>query len=52
MRFFLAHGALGIWDEAIFIGIAVIFTAFLVMSWFRSRGFEPELEDEPVEPTD
>lgn len=51
MTIFLAHGALGLWDEGIFIGIALIFTLFLVMSFLRSRGFEPELEEEPSDET-
>ncbi|HEX2622522.1 MAG TPA: hypothetical protein VHL11_20320 [Phototrophicaceae bacterium] len=42
---FLAHGALGGLDEAIFIGIALIFFGMMGFSWWRSRGFEPE-EDE------
>lgn len=47
MGIWLAHGAFGIWDEVLFIGIAVVFTVFLGISWLQSRGFEPELEDDP-----
>jgi hypothetical protein len=33
----LAHGALGNWDELIFIGVAAVFLVFMVISWIRSR---------------
>jgi len=46
MVFILAHGGLGSWDEFFFLGIAVVFTAFMGLSWWRSRDFEAELEDE------
>lgn len=42
----LAHGALGYWDEGLFVGIAVIFTAFLIYSFRTSSNFDPELDDE------
>lgn len=38
MMVILAHGALGWYDELIFLGIIVIFTGFMFVSWFRSRG--------------
>lgn len=43
----LAHGALGIWDEVIFISIAVIFLVVMVAAWLKSRALPPEL-DEPT----
>jgi hypothetical protein len=49
MRFILAHGALGIWDEAIFISIASIFLVMMAISWVRSRVAEPD-ELESVDP--
>ena len=42
----LAHGALGPWDELIFIGVVVVFIGMMGLSWFRSRMNEPEFEDE------
>jgi len=33
----LAHGALGIWDEVVFILIGLIFLGMMLISWFRSR---------------
>jgi hypothetical protein len=42
----LAHTALGPYDEVLFIGVALIFTIFMGISWWRSRNFEPYLEDE------
>ena len=34
----LAHGALGWYDELVFLGIIVIFAGLMFISWFRSRG--------------
>jgi hypothetical protein len=48
LPFVLAHGALGNWDEIIFLGIAVIFLAMMGISWLRSR-FQT-LEDPPATP--
>lgn len=42
----LAHGALGAFDELIFLAVAVVFLGMMGVSWFRSRDFEPELESE------
>jgi hypothetical protein len=41
----LAHGAAGIWDEALPIGLAIIFTAILIWVWRKGRGFEPEMDE-------
>ena len=47
MPVILAHGALGPFDEIIFIGIAVIFVAMMALSWFRSQALtEEEYVDE------
>ena len=50
----LAHGALGPYDEIIFIGIAVIFLGMMGLSWLRSQALEDdELEDgEPAAAAD
>lgn len=32
-----AHGALGYWDEVIFVGVAVVFLLMMVASWLKSR---------------
>ncbi|MEL6408617.1 MAG: hypothetical protein AAFR81_29890 [Chloroflexota bacterium] len=48
----LAHGALGVWDEVLFIGVAVVFTVFMFVSYLTSRNFEPELEDDVANETD
>ncbi|MCU0480539.1 MAG: hypothetical protein MUE54_04925 [Anaerolineae bacterium] len=48
MQFFvLAHGALGIWDEVIFIGVGVLFLIFMVISWVRSRALPPDIPNTP-----
>lgn len=44
MPVILAHGALGPFDEIIFIGIAVIFLGMMGLSWLRSQALE---DDEP-----
>ncbi len=47
MPVILAHGALGPFDEIIFIGIAVIFVMMMAVSWFRSQAMtEDDFEDE------
>ena len=51
MTVILAHGALGPFDEIIFVSIAVIFVVMMAISWVRSQGL-PELEDEETETAD
>lgn len=46
MLFVLAHGGVGNWDEFFFLGIAIVFTAFMGISWWRSRDFETEWDEE------
>ena len=41
----LAHGALGPFDEIIFLSIAVVFLAMMGISWVRSQ----QLPDEETE---
>ena len=41
----LAHGALGWWDEIIYVTIAIIFLVFMVISWLRSRN--TDIEEQP-----
>ena len=48
MPVILAHGALGAWDEVIYISIAAIFVGFMIISWFRSRNQVSDDEDEQV----
>lgn len=33
----LAHGALGPYDELLFLAVAVVFVALMVIAWIRSR---------------
>ncbi len=44
----LAHGALGAWDEIIFLGIALIFIGLMGLTWIRSQTIK--IEDEEEEP--
>lgn len=43
----LAHGALGSWDELIFLGVAAIFLTMMGISWVRSRTNNPTIDDQP-----
>ena len=45
MPVILAHGALGPFDEIIFLGIAVVFLGMMGMSWLRSQ----QLEDDEID---
>ena len=45
MPVILAHGALGPFDEIIFLSIAVVFLAMMGISWVRSQ----QLTDEEME---
>lgn len=38
----LAHGALGVFDEIIFLGVGVIFLVLMAVSWLRSRNQNDE----------
>lgn len=45
---YLAHGALGYWDEVIFAGVAVLFLVMMGISWMRSLNQKPDdLENPP-----
>jgi hypothetical protein len=35
--YYLAHGALGPYDELIFLGVASIFIVMMGISWFQTR---------------
>ena len=49
----LAHGALGNWDEIVFISIAAIFLLMMGISWVRSRASTPVAKTEtPVQPVE
>jgi hypothetical protein len=41
----LAHGALGPFDELIFLGVGVVFLVMMGISWLRSRNVKPEFDD-------
>ncbi|MCY4464975.1 MAG: hypothetical protein OXE46_05510 [Chloroflexi bacterium] len=45
----LAHGALGAYDEIIFLGIAVAFLGMMGVSWLRSQQIDDETEDDRLE---
>jgi hypothetical protein len=46
---FLAHAGLGPYDEILYLGVAIIFTAFMGVSWWKSRNFEAYIEEETDE---
>jgi hypothetical protein len=37
----LAHGALGPYDELIFLAVGIVFVAIMILSWLRSRSSAP-----------
>jgi len=43
----LAHGALGPWDELIFLSVSAIFLVMMAVSWLTSRNLDPE-DDNPT----
>ena len=53
--YFLAHGALGPYDELIYLGVASIFIVMMGISWFQTRMSEYDddqrRDDIPVETT-
>jgi hypothetical protein len=40
----LAHGALGAFDEILFLAVAVVFVGLMVVAWIRSRSSADEAE--------
>ncbi|MCA9888149.1 MAG: hypothetical protein KC546_07245 [Anaerolineae bacterium] len=53
-----AHGALGSFDEIIFVSVILLFLVLMVMSWVRSRNLPDEeettavIEDQQTAPMD
>ncbi len=45
MPIVLAHGALGAFDEIIFLSIALVFVVMMALSWLRSQQL-PDEDDE------
>jgi hypothetical protein len=41
----LAHGALGPFDEIIFLGVGVVFLVMMGISWLKSRNVPPEFDE-------
>lgn len=48
--YWLAHGALGYWDEAIFVAVVIAFLSFMALSWVNARNAEPTFDDENKDP--
>ena len=46
----LAHGALGAFDELIYVSIAVLFVVIMAISWLRSRSADVDEDDTPETP--
>jgi hypothetical protein len=36
----------GIWDTALLVLMSLVFTGTVIWLWWRSREFEPEIEDQ------
>ncbi|MAU13475.1 MAG: hypothetical protein CL607_26895 [Anaerolineaceae bacterium] len=45
-----AHGALGAFDEVVFVSVILIFLVLMVLSWVRSRNLPDD--DMPATPTE
>ncbi len=45
----LAHGALGSWDEVIFLSIVAIFFIIMAVAWVRSRAMQGDDSITPVD---
>ena len=45
----LAHGALGPFDEIIFVSIAVVFVVMMSISWVRSQALPEETDSATAE---
>ncbi len=43
----LAHGALGAFDELVFLGIALVFVGMMAVSWYRSQHIILEEDEKP-----
>ncbi len=50
MTAFLAHGALGYWDEVIFLSVAIGFLLMMGRAWLqgRSEALNTPAEDAPI----
>ena len=48
----LAHGALGPWDELIFLSVFVIFIIIMGVSWVRSRALGDDDLDGETAPSE
>ena len=48
----LAHGALGPFDEIIFLGIALVFLGMMGVSWLRSQALEDEALESDADVTE
>jgi hypothetical protein len=42
----LAHGAVGAWDEVVYLMVAAIFIAIMGVAWVRSRNTTYDFDDE------
>lgn len=50
---FLAHGALGPWDEVIFLSVFAIFAAIMGVAWVRSRAIgDDDLDEKQIQSSD
>ncbi len=48
----LAHGALGNFDEILFIAVGIVFVALMVFAWMRSRNSAPKPDDKQSPPNE
>jgi uncharacterized membrane protein (DUF4010 family) len=48
----LAHGALGAFDEILFLAVAVVFVGLMIVAWIRSRNNADEAETGAITDTE
>lgn len=46
----MTHGALGVWDEVVYVVGALLFTAAIIVVWRVGRRFKPVLQQEKEPP--
>jgi hypothetical protein len=52
--YLIAHGALGPYDELVYLGVVVVFVVMMGISWFQTRMADDTYDDPSTEeiPTD
>jgi hypothetical protein len=49
MLIFPAHGALGGWDEIIFLAVVVVFVVMMAVSWLRGQSTQESVDPDQAD---